>query len=83
MSRDQRAQQIVRVMQEAEDRREELGREVRDAWIHWALEQENPKPSWLTAWEDMNEPDREVDRIIGERLYVLGALNEVYRDADP
>lgn len=48
--------------------REELGRLVREVWIEWAKEQPNPKPSWLVPWEDLSEPDREVDRRIGERL---------------
>lgn len=49
-------------------RRERLGRLVRDVWIAWAQEQPSPKPSWLVSWEDLTEPDREVDRRIGERL---------------
>ncbi len=52
--------------------REALGRLVRDEWIAWAREQDNPKPSWLAPWEELSEPDREVDRRIGERLYGLG-----------
>jgi hypothetical protein len=35
------------------------------AWVSWAEMQPSPKPSWLTAWEFMSEPDREVDRLIG------------------
>lgn len=53
--------------------REELGRLVREVWIEWAREQPNPKPSWLVPWEDLSEPDREVDRRIGERLAAAGA----------
>lgn len=48
--------------------RENLGRLVRDEWMDWALEQDNPKPSWLTPWSLLSEPDREVDRRIGERI---------------
>lgn len=48
--------------------RERLGRIVRDVWIEWAKEQPAPKPSWLVPWEGLSEPDREVDRRIGERL---------------
>jgi hypothetical protein len=48
--------------------REALGRLVRDEWIAWAKEQPNPKRSWLLPWEELPEPDREVDRRIGERL---------------
>lgn len=46
--------------------REALGRLVRDVWIAWAKEQPNPKPSWLVEWDGLSEPDREVDRRIGE-----------------
>lgn len=52
--------------------RERLGREVRRVWIEWARQQPNPKPHWLTPWEEMSEPDREVDRRIGEQLASLG-----------
>jgi hypothetical protein len=48
--------------------REALGREVRRVWIAWAREQPNRKLSWLTPWEELAEPDREVDRRIGETL---------------
>ncbi len=52
--------------------REALGRKVRDIWIAWAREQAAPKPSWLVPWDGLSEPDREVDRRIGERLYGMG-----------
>lgn len=52
--------------------REALGRLVREAWIEWASEQPSPKASWLAPWWAMSEPDREVDRRIGERLAVTG-----------
>lgn len=52
--------------------RESLGRLVRKVWIGWASEQPNPKPSWLVPWEDLSEPDREVDRRIGETLARAG-----------
>lgn len=52
--------------------REALGREVRAVWVTWAAEQPNPKPSWLVPWEILGEPDREVDRRIGERLFAMG-----------
>jgi hypothetical protein len=48
--------------------RESLGRLVREVWIEWAKEQPNPKPSWLLPWDELSEPDREVDRRIGEHL---------------
>lgn len=56
--------------------REHLGREVRAAWVSWAREQPSPKPSWLVSWEGISEPDREVDRRIGERLFAMGAAAE-------
>ena len=51
-----------------DDRREALGRMVRDEWVKWAREQPNPKPSWLLPWEELTEPEREVDRRIGVRV---------------
>lgn len=48
--------------------RELLGKLVRDAWIRWAQKQPNPKPNWLTPWEELSESDREVDRQIGEAI---------------
>lgn len=44
---------------------EELGRLVRQVWIEWAKEQLYPKPTWLTPWNLLNEPDKDVDRRIG------------------
>lgn len=52
--------------------REALGKEVRAVWIGWAKEQPLVKPSWLQPWEELTEPEREVDRRIGERLYNMG-----------
>lgn len=52
--------------------RDALGRKVREAWVAWAREQPDPKPSWLLPWERLAEPDREVDRRIGEALFRLG-----------
>lgn len=46
--------------------REELGRRVRETWVRWAKEQLNPKPSWLVPWGELSDPDKEVDRRIGE-----------------
>jgi hypothetical protein len=51
------------------EEREALGRTVREEWIAWAKEQPDPKPSWLVPWEGLSEPDKEVDRRIGERLH--------------
>lgn len=57
----------------ADGHRESLGRMVRNVWIAWTKEQPCPKPSWLVPWEGLSEPDREVDRRIGEALYKEGA----------
>lgn len=48
--------------------RDDLGHLVRRVWVEWAKEQPSPKPSWLVPWEDLPEPDREVDRRIGEAI---------------
>jgi hypothetical protein len=48
--------------------RDQLGRIVRETWVAWAREQPAPKPSWLVPWDDLAEPDREVDRRIGEAV---------------
>jgi hypothetical protein len=52
--------------------RDKLGRLVREVWIAWAKEQPNPKPSWLVPYDQMAEPDKEVDRRIGETLFRAG-----------
>lgn len=52
--------------------REELGKEVRKVWLEWARKQPNPKPSWLLPWEELDESQKEVDRLIGEKLYTMG-----------
>ena len=49
--------------------REFLGQLVRMEWEKWAREQPDPKASWLTPWAELTEPEREVDRRIGERIY--------------
>jgi hypothetical protein len=58
----------VWVNAEAEPPREALGRRVREVWIAWAKEQPAPKASWLVLWDQLSEPDREVDRRIGETI---------------
>lgn len=49
--------------------RERLGKRVREIWILWAKEQPNPKPSWIIPWEELSEPDKEVDRRIGAAIW--------------
>jgi hypothetical protein len=58
--------------QEDDCLRDDLGRIVREVWVSWAQEQPNPKASWLVPYDQLNEPDREVDRRIGERLFREG-----------
>lgn len=48
--------------------RDQLGREVRIAWVRWAREQPNPKPSWLVPYDELSEADKEADRQIGEHV---------------
>lgn len=48
--------------------REFLGRLVRLTWVEWARSQDNPKPHWLTSWDELSEPMKEVDRLIGEKV---------------
>ena len=54
-----------------------LGRAVRDEWVKWAREQPNPKPSWLVPWDELSEPDKDVDRRIGRRLANIGRCRYV------
>jgi len=48
--------------------RDDLGRLVRQAWIRWAIQQPEPKLSWLVPYDELSEPDKEADRQIGEAL---------------
>lgn len=52
--------------------REYLGRVVRRVWTVWAAEQADCKPAWVAPWEELPEPQREVDRRIGQTLFALG-----------
>lgn len=69
--------------------REALGQIVREIWIQWAKEQPEPKASWLVPWEGLSEPDKEVDRRIGEQVAwglrverdVVAARENALRDA--
>lgn len=49
--------------------REARGRRVREVWITWARAQPEPKVSWLVPWEELDEPQREVDCRIGSALW--------------
>jgi hypothetical protein len=61
-------------------RREDLGRIVRETWVKWALGQPDPKPSWLTGWDDLDAGQREVDMLIGSAVAAAadeGAVSEL------
>lgn len=58
---------------------EKLGRRVREVWVKWAKEQENPKKSWLVEYDDLDEKDKEVDRRIG--LAIWGDCINEYQEA--
>lgn len=45
-----------------------LGRIVRETWVDWARRQPEPKQSWLTSWDDLEERFKEVDRRIGGQV---------------
>jgi len=45
-----------------------LGQIVREAWVKWAKQQPNPKPSWLVPYDELSEADKEADRQIGEAV---------------
>lgn len=52
--------------------REALGAFVRQVWVEWAREQDDPKPSWLTSWDELDAGQREVDMRIGTALFEAG-----------
>jgi hypothetical protein len=70
-------------MSSSTDPREPLGRIVRDTWVAWAREQPNPKPSWLTGWEELDDGQREVDMRIGDAVarHAAGQCEHTYRVA--
>lgn len=51
-----------------EEKREYLGREVRNVWVAFAREQADPKPAHLLPWAELDEANKEVDRRIGEHI---------------
>lgn len=64
------------------NKKECLGKVVREAWVEWAKTQPNPKPSWLVGWDDLPETDKEADRYIGYKVQAyLNTINkEVGKD---
>jgi hypothetical protein len=62
--------------------RDDLGRMVREAWVRWAQSQSNPKPSWLTPYDELSEPDKEADRQIGEAIARWTLIGDAARVAN-
>lgn len=58
--------------------REFLGKLVRAEWVRWAREQPSPKPSWLESWNALTEPEREVDRRIGEAVWRFSYVRDLH-----
>lgn len=58
---------------------EKLAVVVREAWVVWAKEQPDPKPSWLVPWEELSETDKEADRRIARAVaeYILNEDGEM------
>lgn len=48
--------------------RDFLGSLVRHTWVEWAKKQNDPKPLWLVPWSELDEDNKEVDRLIGEAV---------------
>jgi hypothetical protein len=66
------ADQIARIAEIVRAAHDAKGRRVREVWIAWAKEQPNPKPSWLTPYDELEEVDKEADRRIGSALWADG-----------
>ncbi len=62
------------------NKRERLGRIVRDAYVRWALLQPHPRPSLSLSWEEVDESDREGYQQIGEAVAddVVQVLRDMY-----
>lgn len=52
--------------------RDELGQEVRRIWVEFANFSQPLKPKHLIPWEHLDESDKDIDRRIGEKLFLLG-----------
>jgi hypothetical protein len=55
--------------------REFCGKMIRYKWVKRCIETGDTKPSHLVPWEELNENDKEMDRILGETLYIFGRYN--------
>ena len=54
------------------EEREDLGRLVCEAWREWAIKQPSPDAMWHIKYDQLTEPQKELRRQIGERLYRHG-----------
>jgi hypothetical protein len=59
--------------------RETWGRLVRDLRLAWASEQDDPEPSWLLPWDELDDGQREADGRIG--TFIAGLAREHERAA--
>ena len=48
--------------------RDNLGRVVREVWVEEAAKDPNPKPHHLLSWDELDERNKEIDCLIGERI---------------
>lgn len=58
--------------------REQLGREVRELRVAYAINQGDSDPD-LTPFSQLSGPDQEMDMLIGEALFGLGWLSTTRR----
>jgi hypothetical protein len=64
------------VIRLSDDEVDAIGALVREVWVEWAAEQPDPKPSWLTPWEDLDEGQRQVDKRIGATIAAVARAAE-------
>lgn len=65
---------ILPKKQAKEVNREEMGKMVREAWLAYCRETDQPVNHKHSAtWEELTEWEKEVDRRIGESLFSWGA----------
>jgi len=62
------------------DLTEELGKLVRSTWVNWAKSLPLAKQSWLTPWEELDDQQKEIDRLLGKTVWeaALASSNEAY-----
>jgi len=61
--------------------RENLGRIVREVWVDYCLDHNDHNANNVRSWEHLSEYDREVDRLIGEKIkrVVIKEIETKYR----